>query len=554
LCIKITFLEIEEPFYSFRLVIDHIFFNMKVDFRTLSFETKESLLGCVERHLSSMNIFCTYNVLWGLARMGASTVALGPSLSSSMLEKVVSILHTFLPTQYGDVIWSLGSLGYNKSDFSTVMSDRMLAVLSRVYGKLHVRAAAYTLWGLSKMGLHWRDMQERTRSLAGGREADPLAESVIKYLRQRVASMREHEYSVLLYSLGGLKVQFQPGSDLSLPDYVTDKIYHRATRVSQFLTSRSLASALYGLGKCEVSWMKMPTETRNAWMDAMLQQFSPSMNSNKDTDQSKKGLSGMRPMEFSQTLYGLGLLQTPWASLSSPIRQALCREVGLPSRTNNMDLHSLSSSLWGFSAMGCPLNEIPPQLLEAARERLWSDSDGSIATDQNVEIDGISIAGDSDKNLRLIEIDSSKIFEELNSGDNFNESSMNSDENYSVIESGDGIVRQQQSSRRVLKNSLEEGGLSLSLGLDAMARLNATLSPEEIKAISIRLQSLAPHMVPDTIVTCLAGLSGLGLVWTTDLAVHTRQTFLSRLKRSPKDLNDTKRKSLADSLKKMQAT
>jgi hypothetical protein len=122
-----------------------------------------------------------------------------------MLEKVVSILHTFLPTQYGDVIWSLGSLGYSKvlryyslvinllslliffltyafladlygniwyrffdtiiiiiiliitiiiiiiiiikGDFSTVMSDRMLAVLSRVYGKLHVRAAAYTLWG-----------------------------------------------------------------------------------------------------------------------------------------------------------------------------------------------------------------------------------------------------------------------------------------------------------------------------------------------------------------------------------------------------------------------
>jgi hypothetical protein len=55
----------------------------------------------------------------------------GPDLPFAMLEKVVTILHTFLPTQYGDVLWSLGSLGYHKDDFPTIMRDRFLAVISR---------------------------------------------------------------------------------------------------------------------------------------------------------------------------------------------------------------------------------------------------------------------------------------------------------------------------------------------------------------------------------------------------------------------------------------
>lgn len=537
-------LKIEQLLNFLRLIFGPFFFTLKVDFKTLSAETKESLLRCVEINLSPMNIFCTYNVLWGLARMGASTVALGPSLSSRVLEKVINILHTFLPNQYGDVIWSLGSLGYKKDNFSALMSDRMLAVLSRVYGKLHVRAAAYTLWGLSKMGLHWRDMQVSTRSLAGGREADPLAVSVIKYLRQRVASMREHEYSVLLYSLGGLRVQLHAGSDLSLPAYVTNKIHHRATRVSQFLTSRSLANALYGLGKCEMPWMDLPVETRSAWEEALLQPFTPSSaymsdNKNKDQNSIQKGLSGMRTMELSQTLYGLGLLQAPWTALSSSMRQALCREVRLPSRTKNMDLHSLSSSLWGFSAMGCPLEDIPPELLEAARGRLWDNSDSGIATIQHVETDSISITINTGTS------------EELDQCDIVRVSSIIKDEGYPVAERGEGpIIRHQ--SPRVALTSLEEASLSLSLGLEAMAKLKVTLSLEDVSAISVRLESLAPHMVPETIVSCFAGLSGLGVIWTTDLAVDTRQIFLSKLKRA--DLNNSKRQSLADSLKKMGAT
>jgi len=227
-----------------------------------------------------------------------------------------------------------------------------------------------------------------------------------------------------------------------------------------------------------------------------------------------------------------------------------------------MDLHSLSSSLWGFSAMECPLEEIPVPLLEAVRERLWTSdpvrkcdgpsdpmrgndgrtsdpvrgSDGLLVNDQHVEIDSITSTGDIDSD-RLEEISDS-------------DGGVVSGEEDGVIKK---TVRQQQSSRAI-RTALEEGGLSLSLGLEAMASLQATLSPEEIKAVSQRLESLSPHMIPDTIVSCLAGLSGLGLIWTTDLAVDTRQTFLSRLKRSPRDLNDAKRKSLAESLKKMQAT
>jgi hypothetical protein len=81
-----------------------------------------------------MNIFCVYNVLWGLARMDATCpgiVKIAPDLPKHMMEKVVTILHTFLPTQYGDVVWSLGSLGYHKDDMPGFMRDRFQAVISR---------------------------------------------------------------------------------------------------------------------------------------------------------------------------------------------------------------------------------------------------------------------------------------------------------------------------------------------------------------------------------------------------------------------------------------
>ena len=123
-----------------------------------------------------MNIFCLYNTLWGLARMRVDKHAhLGPELTALLLQRTLSLLHAFLPEQYGDVVWSLGSLGVSKEDFTTVTSDRLLAGLSRVYGKLHVRAAAYTLWGLQKMGFVWGDLRKTARSLVGGREAPPLA-------------------------------------------------------------------------------------------------------------------------------------------------------------------------------------------------------------------------------------------------------------------------------------------------------------------------------------------------------------------------------------------
>ena len=493
-----------------------------------------------------MNIFCTYNVLWGLARMGASVSSMGPSLSFSVLDKAVNVLHTFLPTQYGDVIWSLGSLGYSKSDLSPVMSDRLLAVLSRVYGKLHVRAAAYTLWGLSKMGFQWDDMRSRTRSLAGGREADPLSDSVSKYLRQRVASMKEHEYSVLLYSLGGLRVQLQGSPEHTLPSYVTDKIHHRATRVSAFLTSRSLANSLYGLGKCGVRWMSLPVETRDAWQDAMLRTTSPpgpalAVNARgRDTATERRGLAGMRTVELAQTLFGLGQLQVPWKSLSVEARTAILREVEQPSTVSSMDPHSLSSGLWGLSAMGCPLQDLPPTLLATVRSRLWSSTiiannaaSTEIAEQRNELIPDLQVVSDGEMNPRSA---SGKI-------------------GFITAEEYREINRESETrpvSKRGVLTAFEEAGLSLSMGIEAIGRLGAALSAEELSTVSLHLQVLAPHMGPDSIVSCASGLSQLGAQWT-DLSLDTRVSWLATLRSSLGELSKSKKEDLAVHLTKLKA-
>ena len=59
------------------------------------------------KNINRMNIFCLYNVLWGLARMGCRKEDLSPSVADRLLTKTIDILHTFLPVHYGDVIWSV---------------------------------------------------------------------------------------------------------------------------------------------------------------------------------------------------------------------------------------------------------------------------------------------------------------------------------------------------------------------------------------------------------------------------------------------------------------
>jgi hypothetical protein len=91
----------------------------------------------------------------------------------------------------------------------------------------------------------------------------------------------------------------------------------------------------------------------------------------RDAATERRGLAGMRTVELAQTLFGLGQLQVPWKSLSLEARTAILRELEQLSTVSSMDPHSLSSGLWGLSAMGCPLQELPPSLLAAVRSRLW---------------------------------------------------------------------------------------------------------------------------------------------------------------------------------------
>lgn len=61
--------------------------------------------------------------------MNVNVLILGDNLAMKLLQKVLNILHTFLPaSQYGDVIWSLGRLQYRKDMLDTANQNRLLAV------------------------------------------------------------------------------------------------------------------------------------------------------------------------------------------------------------------------------------------------------------------------------------------------------------------------------------------------------------------------------------------------------------------------------------------
>ncbi len=278
---------------------------------------------------------------------------------------------------------SLGSLGYNaKVDLSPYNFSRLLAIISRVYPKLHVRAAAYTLWGLSRMEIVWDDLLIERKSLANGNNISPLSDGIYKYLKSRVASMKEHEYSVLMYSLGELKLNW----NTNLPVIVKEKMFHRLTRVSNFITSRSLANLLYGkhtislppthththththtlthslthpfipyqgFGKCGVVWSEIPAVSQQAIIDSITVPRSDSS--------SKKGILMMNSLEIAQTIHALGLMSVNWVTdLDSYVQSMLLDAIN--NSIHSMSIEGKHATTIGLIAMKLPENVFPNKL------------------------------------------------------------------------------------------------------------------------------------------------------------------------------------------------
>ena len=311
---------------------------MQVPMRSLDEGLRGRLFLGVRRHLDELNIHGLSNVLWGLARTGVSNYDLDPPLATALLDKAVLLLHTFLPAQYGDILWSLGSIGYRADDMTSLTRDRILAVVSRVFGKLNVRAAAYALWGLGKMRFSWKDMLVRTRSLAGGREAPPLAESVSGFLRRRVSAMKEHEFAVLLYALGLLEAEW---GGLQAP--VREKLEHRMTRVGGFLTPRSASNALLGLSRSRAKWSTLAEEAREAWMLAL-----------------ERTLLDTSAFELAQTLYALGILGVKLGEMRPALRGLLIRVTD--ERVAQMSDHGVSTGAYGLALLGCEWTALTPSI------------------------------------------------------------------------------------------------------------------------------------------------------------------------------------------------
>jgi hypothetical protein len=301
-----------------------------------------------------MNIFCLHDVVWGLARMKVTKSILEmDDLNDNLLRRIVSLLHTFLPVHYSDVMWSLGSMRYTREDFTVHEQDRILAIMSRVLLKLTTRAATYVLWGLGKMSFNWSDDFLRpVKSLPQGDDTIPLAHTVIKYYRSNLAHSNEKELSTLLYSFGELKMPWD-----SLSPNVKVKVYAQFERFSGTIRSRDIANALMGIARCGISWSDIPPATQAAIIAAI------APNNPSDGLSNFRGLARMNHIELSQTISSFGLMNVTWDELPSTVQGSLLAEIN--SKASTTPLHNRCDVLWGFAAMGVPKAMIPLNLLSS---------------------------------------------------------------------------------------------------------------------------------------------------------------------------------------------
>lgn len=288
----------------------------------------------IGRALPTMNIFCLHNTLWGLARIKMPVVETDVSLSRQLLEKTIAVMHTLLPEQIGDVLWSLGSLGYraDRGDLAGADSDRLQAILSRMLGRLTPRAAAFVFWGLGKMGYRWRQFQVPTPSLPNGRLAEPLADAATRYLTGRVGGMKEQDLAVLLFALGLLKVSWA-----DLPATLREKVYNRIVKVAPFFSARSLSNLLWGLGKADLKWGTLPKPAQEALLSLLT---------------GSRGLDAMNAHEVVQCVHGLSLSSASWLDVGPEVQLSIIN--ALKRVTEEVSCRALSTALDSLYRMGCP--------------------------------------------------------------------------------------------------------------------------------------------------------------------------------------------------------
>ena len=350
-----TIFDLESCFVGFGL--------MEFNYQLLSKNSQLILLKQIDLYLPQINIFGLTNIVWGLARMSATKSMLSAvtlpsitetaaSLSMKLINRIMEIFHTFLPSHYGDILYAFGTLGYTESDFTKQQFNRLLAILSRIYLKLDIKSSVYVLWGLSRMNIHWKTLTVSRQSIENGEFALPFSENLFTYLKQRVSSMKEHEYSILLYSLGELgfswneissnktietnqekAISIHTQSDIST---LSNKIHNRMKRLSVHMKPRSISNSLYGLSKCNLKWKDIPSEIQFHWLELLLL-INPD--------------SGMTAIEISQSIYSLGKMYLPWNELTMNLQNTLINS--LLNSMNAMTSYGRLSCLQGLIDMNC---------------------------------------------------------------------------------------------------------------------------------------------------------------------------------------------------------
>lgn len=302
---------------------------MRASFADLPSEAQAGLLGKVGAQADTMNIFELYNILWGMARVGITidSPALSEETARKLWERTIAVFHTFLRRHYGDVMWALGSLGFSfdaareRQWVTENNKQRLLAILTRVFVNFDTREAAYALWGLARMGVSWDgDMSKETLSTEKGVSVAPMAKIVALYLKRQ--QFREHDYAVLLYSLGALGVRFHD----NLSTGIVVKLNRVAPFVSSHFTSRSLSSALDGLATCGAQWGELAggEEVKEAYMGALVAGVPVG-----EEEEPAKGLHGMNALELTKTFNSLAKMGVKWdKDLSISVQQVSLEVLG----------------------------------------------------------------------------------------------------------------------------------------------------------------------------------------------------------------------------------
>jgi len=354
------------------------------------------------------------NVIYGLAKLGASQSSLPAEVSSSLYTAVAQSHGLMNNQEIANTIYSHGLMGVRWADLTPDYTALLQSSIAQHAGSMIDQGLSNTMYGLGLIGTPWAELTDELKNslLAAVVDCFSLKDHQAQSPRgggQAARSGGPQAYANVVYSLGEMGAEWA-----TFPDAVRLALEDGMVQWGPELKTQEISNAIYGLGCLSAEYASLSprfiatitrtirgviTTIKKAGTAGVVPQrkaTSPALamlqESAKNAPQPGAGqgqyIYRINEQEVCSTVYGFAKMGAQWSELSPELRQALIEVTGQLAAMGSL---CLACTAYSFGVLGMQWSEFP----ESIQELLISSAEEASLQDQTMAnvVYGMSLLG-----------------------------------------------------------------------------------------------------------------------------------------------------------------